>query len=107
MSKDHQEKDKGKKGKREEDRKKYDKRKIITKNKKKNKKVEVTFLTNPPSEEFVWTNPPSEEFVWWQALVLGLVKNCPKKLDRVGNTYKLSKCCFTWLKSKETINSIW
>ena len=38
MSKDHQEKDKGKKGKREEDRKKYDKRKIITKNKKKIKK---------------------------------------------------------------------
>ena len=99
MSKDHQEKDKGKKG---EDRKKYDKRK-----KKDKKKVEGTFLTNPPSEEFVWTNPPSDEFVWWQALVLGLVKNCPKKLDRVGNTYKLSKCYFTWLKSKETINFIW
>ena len=30
-----------------------------------------------------------------------------KKMDRVGNTYKLSKCYFTWLKSKETINSIW
>ena len=30
-----------------------------------------------------------------------------KKLDRVGNTYDLSKCYFTWLKSKETINSIW
>ena len=30
-----------------------------------------------------------------------------KKLDRAGNTYKLSKCYFTWLKSKETINSIW
>ena len=30
-----------------------------------------------------------------------------KKLDRVGNTYKLCKCYFTWLKSKETINSIW
>ena len=108
MSKDHQEKDKGKKGKRGEDRKKYDKRKIIKKKKnKKNKKVEGTFLTNPPSEEFVWTNPPSEEFVWWQALVFGLVKNCPKKMDRVGNTYKLSKWYFTWLKSKETINSIW
>ena len=91
MSKDHQEKDKGKKG---EDRKKYDKRKIIKKNKK---KVEGTFLTNPPSEEFVW----------WQALVLGLVKNCPKKLDILGNTYKLSKGYFTWLKSKEIINSIW
>ena len=35
MSKDHQEKDKWKKGKREEDRKKYDKRKIIKKSKKK------------------------------------------------------------------------
>ena len=30
-----------------------------------------------------------------------------KKLDRLGNTYKLSKCYFTWLKSKETNNSIW
>ena len=30
-----------------------------------------------------------------------------KKLDRVGNTYDLSKCYFTWLKSKETTNSIW
>ena len=30
-----------------------------------------------------------------------------KKLNRVGNTYDLSKCYFTWLKSKETINSIW
>ena len=30
-----------------------------------------------------------------------------EKLDRVGNTYKLSKCYFTWLKSNETINSIW
>ena len=35
MSKDHQEKDKGKKGKRGEDRKKYDERKIIKKIKKK------------------------------------------------------------------------
>ena len=50
MSKDHQEKDKGKKGKGGEDRKKYDKRKIIKKIKK---KVEGTFLTNPPSREFV------------------------------------------------------
>ena len=35
MSKDHQEKDKGKKGKRGEDRKKYDERKIIIIKKKK------------------------------------------------------------------------
>ena len=30
-----------------------------------------------------------------------------KILDGVGNTYKFSKCYFTWLKCKETINSVW
>ena len=88
MSKGHQEKDKGK------DRKKYDKRNII---KKKLKKSGRDF----PYESSLggirlMTSP-----------CIRARQELSKKLDRLGNTYKLSKCYFTWLKSKETINSIW
>ena len=100
MSKDHQEKDKGKKGKGGEDRKKYDKRKII-------KKSGRDF----PYESSLGGIRLNESSLGGIRLMtspcIRARQELSKKLDRVGNTYKLSKCYFTWLKSKETINSIW
>ena len=100
MSKDHQEKDKGKKGKGGEDRKKYDKRKIIKKKWK-----------DFPYESSLGGIRLNESSLGGIRLMtspcIRARQELSKKLDRVGNTYKLSKCYFTWLKSKETINSIW
>ena len=65
MFMDHEKKDKGEKRGGQKNMIKENRKK----KKKKNKNKEGPFLTNPPSEKFVW----------WQALVLGLVKNCPKE----------------------------
>ena len=93
MSKDHQEKDIGKKRKKGRTEKKYDKRKITKKKKKSGRDFPyessiggIRLMTSP---------------------CIRARQELSKKMDRVGNTYKLSKCYFTWLKSKETINSIW
>ena len=97
MSKDHQEKDKGK------DRKKYDKRKKIKKIKKSGRDF--------PYESSLGGIRLNESSLGGIRLMtspcIRARQELSKKMDRVGNTYKLSKCYFTWLKSKETINSIW
>ena len=104
MFKDHQEKDKGKKGKRGEDRRKYDERKII---KKKIKKNGRDFSYESSLGGIRLNESPLEGIRLMTSPCIRARQELSKKLDKVGNTYKLSKCYFTWLKSKETINSIW
>ena len=106
MSKDHQEKDIGKKRKKGRTEKKYDKRKI-TKKKKKKKKSGRDF----PYESSIGGIRLNESSHGGIRLMtspcIRARQELSKKMDRVGNTYKFSKRYFTWLKFKETINSIW
>ena len=84
--------------------KKYDERKIIKINKKKSGR---DFSYESSLGGIRLNESPLGGIRLMTSPCIRARQELSKKMDRVGSTYKLNKYYFTWLKSKETINSIW